>query len=508
MESHRHGEGSPPRFDELQRVQAGVDLFPARTFGDSRELIGQLLPDKGGIPVPLDDLASALDIDRTRFSVQAQAAPVPELEGEDIGRRADLKDHAAGAGAMDGARRNQVMVVLAGRNLIDILLRVEDNLTALGGTKVFDHRLAVYAFLQAQVHDSILRRVQQIITLVLGVRHPELLADELGRGMDLKAEVTPAHRVQEVEAYGEILAETRLDGLPQQLAAAQQDQILGRQFEINPIHFQQEAVLLRDAVEAPAIIGHAPVQVADFFHPLTAPGRRIEEGYDAERLTGRLVNATQEGLPADHLGLGGSIRVQPVIDPGKQTILMTVADAPVNEEPPLVLDTDGIPSIVDPESADLVPAHALLDLPPSHVDIDQQSPFGHHQARTGAQNHPGHPTGPGSGHFLLIEEILQLQGSDIAEQDVIRHERLRHLSDLRFRLHQGTGAQDRTERRSKHLGKRIFISPGIDFHGNGRSALCLYPRKYGFPTQDDLSFHNRCRSLIIIRFSHHRVSIV
>ena len=55
-----------------------------------------------------------IEMDGTRLSVEAEAAPIPKFEGEDVRRRADFQHHAVFAGAMHRAGGNQEMVVLGG----------------------------------------------------------------------------------------------------------------------------------------------------------------------------------------------------------------------------------------------------------------------------------------------------------------------------------------------------------------------------------------------------------
>src|SRR6266496_2259139 len=60
-----------------------------------------------------------------RTAVQAEASPIPQLESENVGRGADLEDHAVPSRTVNGARRNQEMVVLTGRKAIDVLLCIK-----------------------------------------------------------------------------------------------------------------------------------------------------------------------------------------------------------------------------------------------------------------------------------------------------------------------------------------------------------------------------------------------
>ena len=61
--------------------------------------------------------------------------------------------------------------------------------------------------------------VEQVVALVLRVVHPEAVLDVLGQRVHLQREVAAAHRVEEVEADRELVAEARVDGLAEQRAA-------------------------------------------------------------------------------------------------------------------------------------------------------------------------------------------------------------------------------------------------------------------------------------------------
>ena len=149
--------------------------------------------------------------------------------------------------------------------------------------------------------------------------------------------------------------------------AAQQDQVVGRKLETDAFHFQQQAVFLRHAVEAPAVVGHAPVQVAHVLHPLAAPGSGVEERHDAERLAGGLVDAAEEGLAGDHLRVAGRIGVDPPVHAREQCIFIIVQHPPVDEKAALVLDGHGVFAVVHAQAAHFVAAEALLDFPAGHV---------------------------------------------------------------------------------------------------------------------------------------------
>src|ERR1035437_2995727 len=65
---------------------------------------------------------------------------------------------------------------------------------------------------------------------------------------------------------------------------------------------EQQAVFFGHTVEAPAVIRRAPVEVADFFHPLSAPGRRVEKGHHAKRPRDGQSQSLAHGFAFSQLG--------------------------------------------------------------------------------------------------------------------------------------------------------------------------------------------------------------
>ena len=81
-----------------------------------------------------------------------------------------------------------------------------------------DHRVAVDALLEPEVDAGVRPGIEQVVALVLRVVHPEHVLDVFGERMDLEREVAAAHRVEEIEADRELVAEARMDRLAQQRA--------------------------------------------------------------------------------------------------------------------------------------------------------------------------------------------------------------------------------------------------------------------------------------------------
>ena len=252
---YRTREGVPTRLDELVGMQASPLFLDVFLFMKHLEMVRDFCFHEGRCTFPLDDVLASLYIDGTRFAVESESSPVPQLEGEDAGRRADFEHHAVCARAMNRACRDEVVVVLLRRQLVDVFLCVEKDFAPLCSSQVLNHLHLVHALLQAQKDHRIFACIKQIVALILRVGKAELLLRELVSGMNLQAEVAALHRVEEVEADGETLAEASPDLLAEQLAAMSQHDILRRQLEEHALGFEIEAILLGHAVEAPAEIG-------------------------------------------------------------------------------------------------------------------------------------------------------------------------------------------------------------------------------------------------------------
>ena len=105
---------------------------------------------------------------------------------------------------------------------------------------------------------------------------------------------------------GKSCPKTRLHGAAEQGASLIENQIVGRYFEQFAIDLQEEAVLFRYAVEAPAVVGLFRIEAAHFFHPLSAPWCRVEERHDAEWSPGGLFESEAQRVALNHLWLAGN----------------------------------------------------------------------------------------------------------------------------------------------------------------------------------------------------------
>src|SRR4029077_15979931 len=119
--------------------------------------------------------------------------------------------------------------------------------------------------------------IQKVIALVLSVSNAELFLDVFRQRMNLQREVSAFHGVQEIEAYGEFRAKSRMHGISQKLARMVKNQIDCRNFEHYVSKREPDGVLFGKAIEAPCIVWRFGIEATDLPQPLPAPRTRIEE---------------------------------------------------------------------------------------------------------------------------------------------------------------------------------------------------------------------------------------
>src|ERR1035441_3823196 len=153
------------------------------------------------------------------------------------------------------------------------------------------------------------------------------------------------------------------------------DQVNGGDLYHHVAEAKQKAVLFRHAIKAPCVVLGLAWQVANFFHPLSAPRSGIEEGHYAKRPVRRILQSLQMLSASDHLGHVALICVQQKINYWNQIFLQAVGDAPVDKVGPLILCLRTFRAILQTEVRNFTGSLALLDLPPRHVAIDEQVPL-------------------------------------------------------------------------------------------------------------------------------------
>ena len=248
--------------------------------------------------------------------------------------------------------------------------------------QVADHAARIDALAEAEINTGVSRCIQQVIALVLRIVHAEVLLDVLGERMDLERQVAALHRIKKVEADGEFVAEAGVYGIAQQGPRLVEHQVQRRQLQPRLAQPQQQAVFFRHAVEAPAVVDGRAVQIADFLHPLPAPGGRIEKGHHAEGPRHRMPQAATHGLAVGQLRLPRVVRVQNEVPLGDQRPFPAIADPPVDEKRTLVLQfrrKRGIAhtEIARPQITRFVAAEAVLAFPSRQVGIDQHVGVAH-----------------------------------------------------------------------------------------------------------------------------------
>ncbi len=115
-------EGVPAGLDEFKAVQSGALFLDAFFFAKDFEPVAELRHHERSRPLPLDDLLSPFHVDGTRFSVQSESVPVPELEGKNVGRGADFEHHGVASRAVDCSARYQEMVVPVRGKIVHIFI--------------------------------------------------------------------------------------------------------------------------------------------------------------------------------------------------------------------------------------------------------------------------------------------------------------------------------------------------------------------------------------------------
>ena len=254
---------------------------------------------------------------------------------------------------------------------------------------------------------------------VLRVAHAERPADVGVGRVDLQTQVAAADGVEKIEAYREALSESLAVGRSEQFVRPEIDEVRRRGLEEPVSDAQIEAVFLRYAVEAPAVVDLPAVQIADLLHPLPAPGCGVEERHDTERPPYGAFDPLHERLGGEHERGFRAVRVDPVVDPVVEALFMVVQQGPVVEIPAFVLPRRAFGRIVDPESVHGVRAESLLDLPAGHVGVDGQ--FGRRGHVAGAAAVYDRRDSPGADpfarrlQFFRVEIVSDAQRREVAE---------------------------------------------------------------------------------------------
>ena len=249
---------------------------------------------------------------------------------------------------MNRSSRNQEVIVFLCRNLVDILFCVEHQFAFLCLTQIVDHRFFINARFHSQINYGIFFRIYHVVTFILCIVHTETITDKLSGRMHLQTQITSTYRIQKIETDGEVFSKACFHRFAKQLFTFQQNQIDRRKFEAHSVHLKIKAVFFGHTVKAPTKIFAFTIQVANFFHPLTTPGSRIEERNYPERRVHRCLYPFKESILINHLRCSGHMGVNPEFYPVKQSFLIPITHSPIVEIPSLVLQRNGIVPIVYP----------------------------------------------------------------------------------------------------------------------------------------------------------------
>ena len=207
--------------------------------------------------------------------------------------------------------------------------------------------------------------------------HAEILLDVFRERMHLETQVAATHRVEKIEADGKFVAETRMHFFAQQRAGLIKNQINGGNFQPRVAETEQQRIFLRHAVETPAVILRAAVEIANFLHPLAAPRRGIEEWHDAKRLRHCLTQTAPDSFTLGELRLARIVCVEDEIPFGDERSFPAIAHTPVHKERAFVLQIRGERFVVCTEVVRFVAAVAQLAFPARHVGINQNISIRH-----------------------------------------------------------------------------------------------------------------------------------
>lgn len=389
---------------------------------------------------------------------------------------------------MDRAARNQEMIVLPSRNMINETFRIKRRSLPLRGPERSNHLLRIGPGLHPEVNAGLGLSVEQVITLVLRIAHAEGRANVFIRRVYLQTQVSPAYRIEKIEPDRETLPEPQPVGLAEQLLRTQENKVRCRHLEPFAGDIQQQAVLLRHAVETPTEIIHAAVQVTDLFHPLAAPRRRIEKRHDTERTPDRAVDTLHEGPRRNHQRPLRAVRIDPIVHTAVKALFMIVEQRPVVEIPPFVLPAGLSIRIVDAQTVYGVFAEPLLNFPTRHIGINRQVRGGRHITGTAAVDDRRPDPAPdmlaGLPEFVRVEIVADAERRKVTENLIVGDILFRHATYFSFRTEQSGNLDDLgTGPQASHRPEQFFI---VD------TEVCIEYQQRDCAVQAAIQFFSDC----------------
>src|SRR6266566_993314 len=190
-------------------------------------------------------------MDRARLSVEVEASPIPELEREDVRGCADLEHDVVPAGAVDRPSGDREVRVLHRGPGGHVVCGTEQRAATLGRLELVREAPRVDPVLEAQVDLSSCLGVAHVVALVLRVVHPEALADVVPERVNLERQVAAVPGVEQIEADRELGAEGLEDVAAEKIKRVTVDDGERRRTDGARAEAEEQAVLLRNAVEAP-----------------------------------------------------------------------------------------------------------------------------------------------------------------------------------------------------------------------------------------------------------------
>jgi len=121
--------------------------------------------------------------------------------------------------------------------------------------------------------------IQRLITDFYGFRGAVAAAEEqVTTGVDIGnlERLVTLSRVEEIEADRELRSESRIDFLAEQFTRMKERKIDRGNLDASVPKSEKQAVFLGNTIETPCVIRSILGEVANFFHPVSAPRARIE----------------------------------------------------------------------------------------------------------------------------------------------------------------------------------------------------------------------------------------
>ena len=147
------------------------------------------------------------------------------------------------------------MIVLLRRPRVHVPLGGKRRSACLRRFEIHPHLRRINSRLQPQVYHCIRLRIQEVVALVLRIRHAEVLGNVRAQGMNLQRKIAALHCIQKIEPDGELRAELLYDVAAQQLIRMFMHQGQRRRLDDLVAKSKPQAVLLRHTIETPGKVG-------------------------------------------------------------------------------------------------------------------------------------------------------------------------------------------------------------------------------------------------------------